>query len=139
MIRTQSRIETPMNVLFLIGRVIFSLYWLKSAYGQLISRRKGMIAYAGSKGVPLPSIAIFCTGILLLIGGLSMLTGFWPHVGLIALAIFLVGVTPKMHDFWKETDPSARMNSNINFWKNVTLFGAILMMAIIALPWPFSL
>ncbi len=128
-----------MAAIFLIGRIIFSLYWLKSAYGHLVSRRKDMIAYAGSKGVPAPSLAIVVSGLLLLIGGLSMLTGFWPHVGLIALAIFLIGVTPTMHAFWKETDPMMRMTNNINFWKNVTLFGAILMMFAIALPWAYSL
>lgn len=128
-----------MNVIFLIGRILFSLYWLKSAYAHLISRRKDMTAYAGSKGVIAPSLAIVVTGLLLLVGGLSMLTGLWPYVGLICLAVFLIGVTPKMHAFWKETDPMMRANANIQFWKNLTLFAAILMMFAIALPWPYSL
>jgi uncharacterized membrane protein YphA (DoxX/SURF4 family) len=128
-----------MQAVFLIGRVIFSLFWLKSAYGHLVSRRKDMIGYAAYKKVPMPAVAIVGTGILLLIGGLSMLLGVWPWVGLIAIAVFLVGVTPKMHDFWKETDPMMKMNSSINFWKNVTLLGATLMMFAISLPWPLSL
>ena len=128
-----------MAIVFLTGRVIFSFYWLKSSYGHLISRRAQMAAYAGSKGVPVPGLAIVGTGLLLLVGGLSMLTGFWPRVGLIALALFLIGVTPVMHAFWKESDPMQRSAASIQFWKNVTLLGAILMMAAIALPWPYSL
>jgi putative oxidoreductase len=128
-----------MSVVFLIGRIVFALFWLKSGYGHLVTRRKDMIGYSTYKKVPAPAVAVVGSGILLLIGGLSMLLGVWPYIGLTAIALFLIGVTFKMHDFWKETDPTARMNSNINFWKNVTLFGAVLMMFAISVPWPLSL
>lgn len=128
-----------MAVVFLIGRVIFGFYWLLNAYRHLVSRRKDMIGYSASQNVPAPAAAVVGTGILLLIGGLSMVTGLYPYVGLVALALFLIGVTPKMHAFWKVSDPMHRMTNNINFWKNVGLFGAVLMMFAIAIPWPFSL
>jgi len=98
-----------------------------------------MIGYSASQGVMAPAAAVVCTGILLLIGGLSMITGIWPYVGLICIAIFLLGVTPKMHAYWKMTDPMMHMTNHINFWKNVALLGATLMMFIVALPWPMSL
>lgn len=128
-----------MKVVFLIGRIIFGFYWLMNAYRHLVSRRKDMIGYSASQNVPAPAVAVVGTGILLLIGGLSMLTGIWPYVGLIAIAIFLVGVTPKMHAYWKTTDPMMHMTAHINFWKNVGLLGATLIMFVISVPWPYSL
>ena len=127
------------TIIFFIGRIIFGVYWLKNSYSHLVARRKDMIGYAASKGVPAPSVAIVGTGILLLIGGLSMITGIWPRVGIAALIVFLLGVTFKMHAFWKETDPMMKMTQSINFSKNLALLGAVLMLSMIVLPWPWSL
>ena len=46
---------------------------------------------------------------MLALGGLSILSGVLPYVGLAMLAVFLVGVTPKMHDYWNHKDPMQRM------------------------------
>lgn len=126
-----------MQIVFLIGRVLFSLFWLKSAYNHF-KNSAALAGYAASKGVPAARLGVIVSGLLLLVGGLSMLTGLWPWVGLTALAIFLVFVTPSMHAYWKDADPMARMGNEINFWKNLTLLGAILMMYMISMPWPYS-
>ena len=97
-----------------------------------------MIGYAKMKGVPAPKAAILGTGVLLLVGGISMLLGVYPWVGLIALAIFLVGITFKMHQFWKAIDPMQKMGEEVNFYKNIALLGAVLMMFALPLPWPYS-
>ena len=120
-----------MYIAFTIGRVIFGLYWLLAAYNH-IKNHKGMAGYAASKGVPAPSVAVVISTVLLLIGGLSIITGYMVFVGIIALIVFLVGVTFTMHNFWKETDPMAKMNSMINFQKNIALIGALLMLLVIA-------
>jgi putative oxidoreductase len=39
-----------------------------------------------------------------LLGGLSMLLGVYPVVGIILLIIFLLGVSFKMHAYWKVDD-----------------------------------
>ncbi|MES2216260.1 MAG: DoxX family protein [Patescibacteria group bacterium] len=127
-----------MAIAFLIGRIIFGLYWLDNARNHLMNSDK-LVGYASFKKVPAPKLAIIGSGILLLIGGLSMILGIWPYVGLVALLLFLVPVTFTMHAFWKETDPTARMNDRIQFGKNAALAGAILMMFAISLPWEYSL
>ncbi len=120
-----------MQTSFLIGRVIFGLYWLLAAYNH-IKNHKGMAGYAASKGIPMPSIAVAVSTLLLLVGGLSIITWYMPIVGILVLVVFLLGVTFTMHDFWKETDPSAKMNAMINFQKNIALVGALLMLLTIA-------
>lgn len=126
-----------MAIVFLIGRIIFGGYFLLNAYNHLV---KGghMVGYAASKRVPSPKLAIVVSGILLLIGGISMVLGLYPLIGVIALVVFLIPVSFIMHAFWKIQDPMARMGERIAFQKNMALIGAALMMLAISTPWIWS-
>ncbi|MBU6231179.1 MAG: DoxX family protein [Patescibacteria group bacterium] len=127
-----------MTTIFFIGRLIFGFYWLRNGYRHF-SGFQGTVAYASSKGVPAAKLAIIVTGLLLLAGGLSMVLGLWPAVGLVCLLVFLIPVTFKMHDYWNVADPNMKMAQSINFWKNIGLIGAVAMMFAISMPWPFSI
>jgi uncharacterized membrane protein YphA (DoxX/SURF4 family) len=98
-----------------------------------------MAQYAKMKGVPFPAIAQGITGLMLLLGGLSIVFGIYPFVGIVLLVAFLVPVSLMMHDFWKLEDPQLRMNDKVNFMKNMALLGALVMLLAIPLPWPLSL
>lgn len=126
-----------MNILFLIGRIIFGGYFLMAGVNHFI-HLSNMSAYAKSKGTPAPSVAVGGTGVLVILGGLSMLLGYQPVVGIALLVIFLLGVSFQMHAYWKVTDPQQRMGEQINFMKNWALIGALLMCLMIARPWPFG-
>lgn len=127
-----------MDVLFLIGRILLGGFFIFNGFNHLI--KVGIMApYAGSKGVPAPSLAVVVTGMLLLLGGLSVVLGIYRMVGFILLIIFLVPVTFIMHAFWNVEDPQARAAEMINFTKNLALLGAILMIMAVPHPWPLSL
>lgn len=98
----------------------------------------GMTGYAQSKGVPSARSAVFVGGILLMLGGLGLVFGIAPEAAITLLLIFLVPVTLKMHAYWKETEPNARMSEHIQFWKNVALIGALLMLFAIDTPWVYN-
>lgn len=55
-----------------------------------------------------------------------------------ALLGFLAGVSPLMHDFWRDEDPQARMNNMINFLKNMALAGGALALMGVEEPWEAS-
>jgi len=126
-----------MNTLFLIGRIIFAGYFLYSGVNHFM-RLGSMSDYAKMKGVPLPSVAIAFTGLLLLLGGLSILLGLYPFVGSILLVVFLIPVSFMMHNFWKIQDPQMKMGEKVNFIKNMALLGGVLMLSALPTPWPFS-
>ena len=65
--------------------------------------------------------------------------GVKPKLGAAALIGFLAGVSPIMHDFWREQDPNKRMEDMIQFTKNMALLGAALMSLAIPEPWWLSL
>ncbi len=127
-----------MEVLFLIGRIIFGGYFIKSGINHF--KNLGMMTgYVGSKGVPRPKDAVAGSGILLLLGGISMLLGLYPRIGIICLLLFLIPVSIKMHDYWNIEHQQERIVQKINFEKNIALAGVLLMLLIIPTPWVLSL
>jgi putative oxidoreductase len=126
------------DALFLIGRVIFGGYFLFSAISHFM-QMKAMAGYAKSKGVPAPELAVVGTGALLAAGGLSVITGIQPRVGAAAILTFLVGVSPKMHDFWNVEEPEKRQAEMINFTKNMALAGGAFLAAGQPRPWAYTL
>lgn len=114
-----------MKASYLLGRMIFGGFFLYNGIHHL-QEAEGMAQYAGSKGVPAPELAVKATGVALIAGGTSVLLGLKKEWGAATIAGFLLGVSPLMHDFWKEKDPGQRQNQMINFAKNLALFGAAL-------------
>jgi putative oxidoreductase len=69
----------------------------------------------------------------------SKLLGVKPKLGTLAILGFLAGVTPVMHDFWKQEDPQMRQNDMINFTKNMAMAGAALALFGVEEPWEASI
>jgi putative oxidoreductase len=126
-----------MDMLLLIGRIILGGFFIYNGVNHFI--RFGMMTqYVRRKGVPFPAMAQGITGLMLLMGGVSILTGLYPTVGIVLLVAFLVPVTLMMHNFWDIKDPQLRMADKTSFLKNMALVGAILMLLAMPTPWPLS-
>ena len=100
---------------------------------------KSMTQYATMMGFLSLQMRKGMTGLMLLLGGLSIVLGIYPFVSIVLLVAFLVPVSLMMHNFWKLEDPQLRMSDKINIMKNMALLGAILMLLAIPTPWPLSL
>lgn len=126
-----------MKAPFLLGRIIFGGFFLYSGIQHLV-KRKDMAGYTASKGVPAPEVAVTAAAVPLFVGGTSLLLGVKPKWGAAALLGFLVGVSPIMHDFWRNQDPNERMNNFTAFMKNLALAGAALSLMGVEEPWEAS-
>ena|SRR3990167_6016254 len=115
------------NIIFLIGRVLFGGFFIMNGFNHF-TKIKMMSGYAASKGVPMAGFMVALTGIMLFLGGLGIALGEYIAIALILIAVFLLVVSVKMHNFWAIQDPNQRMNEMINFTKNIALLGAVLMM-----------
>ncbi|MET7714233.1 DoxX family protein [Streptomyces sp. NPDC005407] len=116
-----------MDVLVLIGRILFCVLFLNSAVGHL-TKTKAMAGYAASRGVPAPVQATAASGVLLLAGGLMVVFGVWADLGALLLVVFLVPTALLIHPFWKETDEQAKTVEMVSFFKDLSLAGAALML-----------
>ncbi|MDY6768850.1 MAG: DoxX family protein [Candidatus Nanohaloarchaea archaeon] len=106
------------------GRVLFGLFFVFNGVNHFM-KREMMVGYAESKGVPSASVMVPVTGLMLVIGGLAIVTGLYVGVGAALLAVFLAVTTPVMHDFWA-VDEEAKMDEMTNFLKNLALLGGVL-------------
>jgi uncharacterized membrane protein YphA (DoxX/SURF4 family) len=128
---------TGRTAVHMLGRALVGGYFLYNGVNHFVNRRM-MTEYARSKHVPAPAVAVAGSGMLILLGGLSVLTGVRPKVGASLITTFLLGVSPQMHDFWNIEDQQERMGQMVNFTKNMALVGAACLAAAIPEPWPLS-
>jgi putative oxidoreductase len=130
--------RTGTAVPLLLGRAIFGGFFLYNGINHFVSRQM-LTEYARGKGLPAASVAVAASGLLLVAGGLSLVAGVRPRVGTSLVTTFLLGVSPQMHAFWKETDPQQRMHELVNFTKNMALVGGAMLAAAVPEPWPYHL
>lgn len=77
-------------------------------------------------------------GILILLGGLSILLGYRARMGAWLIVIFLVPVTLIVHRFWGMSDPVRASLQQVMFLKNLALLGGALIITYFG-SGPFSL
>ncbi|MEK7066725.1 MAG: DoxX family protein [Patescibacteria group bacterium] len=134
--------ESYIPYLFLLGRILYGGFFIKSGVNHF-RNHEALIGYAASKGVPMPKAAVYLSGIMMLLAGLYIVLGFLVVWGILFIVLSLGVITYKMHPFWKDTDPQMRMMNEINFWKNIALIGAALMLLItvstLAPHWPIAI
>jgi putative oxidoreductase len=127
-----------MKAAFLIGRLVFGGFFLYNGINHL-KQRKQLAQYAKTKNVPMAEAVVAATGVALIGGGTSILLGVKPKLGTAAIAGFLAGVSPVMHNFWSVQEPGQRLNEMINFSKNMALLGSALALMGLDEPWPMSI
>ena len=114
-----------MDVVLVIGRVLFALLFINSGIAHL-TKLEAMTGYAKYKKVPAAKLSVILSGLMILIGGLYIALGIYADLGALLIAAFLIPAAVLMHAFWKETDATAKQNESIGFFKDLSLAGAAL-------------
>ena len=129
-----------MEITFVIGRILFGGFFVLMGMNHF-TRYSAMVGYAISKRVPFPRVSVPVTGLMIVFGGLGIVSGVASYVPLAVLLItvFLLLVNIKMHNFWAISDPQEKSMQMIQFLKNTALLGAALMILSIPAPWPANL
>ena len=124
-------VETLQRYSALTGRVLFSIIFLTGALEHMRGA-PSMLAFTQARGVPWPRAAVLAAGVLMLLGGISILLGLWARAGAALLIVCLLPVTLFMHR--PLTDPQQA----VHFLKNIALIGGALLL-IAHGPGPLSL
>jgi putative oxidoreductase len=119
-----------MDIVLLIARILFAFMFVMSGINHL-TKTDAMTGYAQFKKVPAAKLSVQLSGILMMLGGLSIILGVYLDLGAIVLAVILVAMAVKMHDFWA-ADESAKQTEMIGFLKNISMAGGALFMFAIA-------
>lgn len=124
-----------MKFLFPLGRVLFSLIFISAAPRHFTQEA---IQHAAALHVPAAAALVPLSGILTMLGGLSVAVGYKARWGAWALVAFLVPVTWWMHGYWRLSDPADIHVQVAMFAKNLSMLGGALLIAQFG-PGPISL
>ena len=113
------------NTVALIGRILLAVIFILSGFSK-IGGFAGTAGYIASKGLPMASVLAALTIVVELGGGLALATGFLARWAALALAVFSVLAAIIFHNFWA-VPPEQVMMQNINFMKNISIAGGMLM------------
>ncbi|HKC35309.1 MAG TPA: DoxX family protein [Chitinophagaceae bacterium] len=114
-----------MEIALITGRILFSILFIFSALGHF---KQSTIGYAATKGVPFASFMVPFSGIMELVGGVSILIGYEARIGAWLLVLFMIPVTFVFHPFWKIKDPMQRQMEMATFLKNISILGGALIL-----------
>ena len=116
-----------MDLIIVIGRILFGGFFLMSGINHF-AKLEAMTGYAKYKKLPAAKLGVLISGLMLIIGGISIILGYYADLGALLLAIFLVLAAVIFHNFWKETDATAKQNEMLGFMKDMALAGAALIL-----------
>jgi putative oxidoreductase len=112
-----------MKLIVLVGRILFSLIFLQTVLHHFSS---DTISYV-SKNVPAASVLVPFSGIIAIVGAISIILGYKARLGAWLIVLFLVPVTFMMHNFWAIEDPMMKQMQMGMFMKNLSILGGALL------------
>ena len=118
---------TLFGVFALLGRLMLAAIFLMAAVGQSIPKFSDTAASMEAEGVPAPKIMLGGAILFLIAGSLSIAAGFKARIGATLLLVFLLLATYFFHDFWTQEDPVVKQEYMIQFLKNTSMMGAMLL------------
>ncbi|WP_114238741.1 DoxX family protein [Dyella sp. C9] len=120
--------ERDKDGLILFSRLLLVILFLVFGWEKLLGFT-ATVTYMTAEGVPMPTLSAAVAVIMEFFVGLAIALGFYTRplallLGLYTLAAALIG-----HAFWNMDDPD-RANAMINFYKNVSIAGGLLLLTL---------
>ena len=112
------------SVASILGRIMIAGIFLMSAIGSKIPNFNDVTKSMAAEGVALPQLMLVGAIAFLIVGSLSVITGYRTRIGATLLLIFLVLATYFFHDFWT-FEGETQQQQMIQFLKNVSLMGTM--------------
>jgi len=119
-----------MDIVLLIARILFAFMFIMGGVNH-IKKADAMAGYATFKKVPAPKLSVQLSGLLLALGGLSIILGVYADLGAAVIAALLVIMAVKIHDFWA-AEAASKQTEMIAFMKNISMAGGALFIFAIA-------
>jgi putative oxidoreductase len=102
----------------------------KVAKAERVTDQVPTLAHKLAPGLPVPTdpaTLVRINGAVQVLAGLALATGRAPRISSFVLAASLAPTTYAGHAFWEEKDKAARAGQRIQFFKNVSMMGGLLL------------
>ncbi|MGS0894494.1 DoxX family protein [Burkholderia stagnalis] len=121
-------IEPRKDALILVARVLLMLLYLLSGIPKAM-HFQGTVAYMASTGAPLPALAAGVAIVVEVAGSVALILGVFTRPLALLLVIYTLGTSLIGHHFWT-LDGAARVQNGLHFYKNVSIVGGFLLLAV---------
>ena len=115
-------------VLLLIARIAVVLIFIIFGFPKMMGF-DGTVQYMASLGAPMPMLAAIIAVVMEVPAAILIVLGFFTRPLAVLFIFYTLGTAVIGHHYWDMTGDAVGPNM-INFWKNVSIAGAFLLLAI---------
>ena len=120
--------DTRKDELILIARVLLMVLFVIFGWSKLTGF-SGTVGYMAAQGVPLPEVSAVIAVVAEFFLGIAIVIGFYTRPVALLLAVYTLATAMIGHHYWTMVD-GARMENMINFYKNVSIVGGLLLLSV---------
>ena len=114
------------DIIDLIARICIALIFLYEAWDSISHYKATKLSMASYHITTAQDFLLVGAIACMILGGISVLTGYRAGLGAILLLLFYVPATFIMHDWWNHP-PEMQREQSILFMKNIAIIGGLLM------------
>lgn len=117
------------DLLLLIARIAIVLLFILSGYPKML-HYDGTVQYMASIGTPMPALAAIIAIVMEVPAVILVIVGFFTRPLAVIFLFYTLGTAVIGHHYWNMSG-DAVMPNMINFYKNISISGAFLLLAIV--------
>ena len=117
------------HLLLLIGRIALVVLFIIFGYPKLTGF-SGTVQYMTSLGTPMPMLAAIIAVVMEVPAAILIVLGFFTRPLAVLFVFYTLGTAVIGHHYWDMTVDAVVPNM-INFYKNVSIAGAFILLAIV--------
>ncbi|PLZ04159.1 hypothetical protein CY652_00270 [Burkholderia sp. WAC0059] len=112
----------------LVARVLLVVLFILFGW-QKLTGFHATVGYMTSVGAPAPALSAVVAVVMELFVGILIAVGFYTRPLALLLGLYAIGTAVIGHHFWNETG-MAQYGDMINFYKNISILGGLLALAV---------
>jgi putative oxidoreductase len=121
-------LEGRKDGMLLLARILLMILFVIFGWSKLTTF-SGTASYMASTGLPLPTLSAAIAVIMEFVVGVAIVIGFYTRPLALVLGFYTLAAAIIGHQFWNMDDPE-RIGAMINFYKNVSIAGGLLLLCI---------
>ncbi|GHD89413.1 membrane protein [Pseudocitrobacter faecalis] len=119
---------TSRSLMLLIARIALVLLFILFGYPKMLGF-EGTVQYMASSGAPVPTLSAIIAIIMEVPVAILIVLGFFTRPLAVIFIFYTLGTAVIGHHYWDMTGDAVVPNM-INFWKNVSIAGGFLLLAV---------
>ncbi|TDN62670.1 DoxX family protein [Paraburkholderia sp. BL10I2N1] len=121
-------IERNKDALILVARVLLMVLFVLFGWAKL-TNFGGTVGYMGSLGAPMPAVSAAIAVAMEFFVAIALILGVFTRPLALVFVLYTFGTALIGHHYWT-LDGAERMMNMINFYKNISIMGGLLLLAV---------